>query len=205
MGLGQVRDLRRKSIKRIIELRSERLFSSLDDLLERFSLQIKEITHLIQCGALDGLGQSRAALLAQAEAIQRAGSSRQMAFSFAGEPEIPAESPAQRLKWERTILGRPVSVHPLDLLEEPPADTILLRDLPHSQGQYVTAAGVRLPGWTGGPGFFLADRDHYVTVRMAESIKTPEPWLPLLVRGRWQSDEWGSTWLQCDHLRLIQR
>jgi hypothetical protein len=30
--------------------------------------------HLIQCGALDGLGKSRVALLAEAEEINRAGS-----------------------------------------------------------------------------------------------------------------------------------
>ena len=37
------------------------------------ALQPKEIAHLIQCGALDGIGESRAAMLSEAADIQRAG------------------------------------------------------------------------------------------------------------------------------------
>ncbi len=66
MGLGQVRGLRRNSIAEIMRMRKDGPYNRLDDLLERVSLQTKEIIHLIQCGALGGLGRSRAALLAQA-------------------------------------------------------------------------------------------------------------------------------------------
>ncbi len=27
-------------------------------------------------------------------------------------------------------------------------------------------------------------------------VKSPPPWKPLLVRGRWMVDEWGVAWLQ---------
>ncbi len=54
MGLGQVRDLRRQSVKEIVR---KRPFSSLHDLLDKVDLREKEITHLIQCGALDGSGR----------------------------------------------------------------------------------------------------------------------------------------------------
>jgi hypothetical protein len=126
-----------------------------------------------------------------------------MAFSFAEEPDSPAESPGQRMRWEKAILGRPVSVHPLDLLEQRPAEAIPLRELPETQGQKVTVTGVRLPGWTGGPGFFLADQETFIIVKGDKSLKIPEPWIPLLVRGRWMSDEWGTSWLQVERLRPL--
>jgi DNA polymerase III subunit alpha len=115
MGLGRVRDLRRNAIRAILR---ERRSSSVRDLAVRVPLQEKELRHLIQCGALDGLGASRAAMLAEAGEMARAGSALQMAFAF-GAPDVPAETPAERLTWEQRILGQPVSVHPLALL--PPA------------------------------------------------------------------------------------
>ena len=66
LGLGQVRELRRESVRRIVQSRQERPFQSLRDFIERVPMQAKEVQHLIQCGALDGLGESRAALLAEA-------------------------------------------------------------------------------------------------------------------------------------------
>ena len=202
MGLGQIRDLRKSSVKAIVESRDRRPFDSLQDLVERIPLQTKELTHLIQCGALDGLSPSRAALLAEAELIGRAGSAQQMAFAFT-TAETPPESPAERMAWEQHILGFPVSLHPLDLveeLEEPLSGNTRLSSLPESRGRRVTVAGVRLPGWTGGPGFFLGDGQTYIIVKGGEKLKTPKPWQPLLIRGRWQSDEWGSAWLQVDEL-----
>jgi DNA polymerase III alpha subunit len=200
MGLGQIRDLRKSSVKAIVEARDKRPFDSLQDLVERIPLQAKELTHLIQCGALDGLGPSRAALLTEAELIGRAGSAQQMAFAFTTAETLP-ESPAERMAWEQHILGFPVSLHPLDLveeLEEPLSGNTPLSNLPESRGRRVTVAGVRLPGWTGGPGFFLGDGQTYIIVKGDEKLKTPKPWQPLLIRGRWQSDEWGSAWLQAE-------
>jgi len=65
MGLGQVRDLRQAAVRAIIAARRERPFTGLRDLLSRVALQDKEAQHLVQCGALDGLGASRAALLTE--------------------------------------------------------------------------------------------------------------------------------------------
>ncbi|MCI0395892.1 MAG: DNA polymerase III subunit alpha, partial [Chloroflexi bacterium] len=198
MGLGQVRDLRRDSIEAIMAGRRSRPFASLDDLMERVALQGREVAHLVQCGALDGLGSSRAAMLAGARTIQRAGNARQMSFAFAA-PAVPAESAAERLAWERRILGLPVSVHPLALVGRLPRVTPLSR-LPASGGRRVTVAGVRLPGWTGGPGFFLGDGQTFVVARGDKSLKAPRPWQPLRLSGRWQSDERGTEWLQVEEL-----
>jgi hypothetical protein len=142
------------------------------------------------------LGESRAHLLAEVSAIGRAGAA-QLSFGF-DRPDVKAEPPQQRLDWERSILGQPVSVHPLELAAgAAPADGARrltpLRELRGTVGRQGVIAGVRLPGWTGGPGYYLGDGDSFVLVRSAER---PEPWEPVLLRGRWQQDATGSSWFQ---------
>jgi DNA polymerase III alpha subunit len=183
LGLGQVRELRRKSIKAITQ---ERPFSSLNDLLERVALQSKEVVHLIQCGALDGLGASRAAMLLEAEEVARAGNVRQMAFDFMAPAAIPLETAGQRLTWEMHLLGVPVSVNPLQLSDLPGG--VPLRQLRHLRDQQVIVTGLRLPGWTGGRGWFLSDGDSYV---IAQGGQRPPAWQPLMLHGRYRVDEWG--------------
>jgi DNA polymerase-3 subunit alpha len=202
MGLGQVRDLRRASVKGIVAGRQEGLYSGLRDLLLRVTLQPKEVVHLIRCGALDGLGESRAALLEEAEAIQRAGSVFQLAFGFARTAVAP-EEPAQRLAWERRLLGQPVSVHPLVLVADRLPRHVPLAGLPETGGRLVMTAGVRLPGWTGGAGFFLGDEESFLVVREREGVRAPRPWEPLLVRGRWVRDEWGTEYLNAETVQPV--
>jgi DNA-directed DNA polymerase III PolC len=191
MGLAAVRDLRRNAIEQIVKARESGPYVDLRDLLRRVELQSRETTHLIQCGALDGLDGSRSDLLVQAVEIGRAGVS-QLAFAFE-HPQADAETAAQRLEWERSILGQPVSVHPLELAAGSLPALTALRQLPETGGRPVTIAGVRLPGWTGGPGYFLGDGDSFVIVR---SESRPEPWQTVLLHGRWQRDTYGSSWFQ---------
>ena len=193
LGLGQVRELRRESVRGIV---GKRPFSSLADLLERVPLHPKEINHLIRCGALDGLGESRAALLSEADEITRAGSARQMTFAFARQTAVSPESPADRLAWELELLGLPISVHPAELVQPPPgANHCPIRQLPQSRGQLVTLVGTRLPGWTGGKGFFFDDGDDYVIVQGLEKGDLPL-WEGVVVNGRYRQDEWGGGWFQ---------
>ncbi|MBX2998982.1 MAG: DNA polymerase III subunit alpha [Caldilineaceae bacterium] len=187
MGLEQIRDLRRESIRAIVRERRRRPFEDLRDLLARVDLQPKEIDHLIRCGALEGLGSSRAGLLHEAAEIRRAGSVEQLGFGFFDE--IPPESPAERIAWETRILGQPISVHPVELLDN--SAVTPLADLPRHPNRSVTVRGVRLPGWTGGKGFFLNDGRSYVIAIPAGKIAAPKPWQPITVHGRWQIDPWG--------------
>ena len=69
--------------------------------------------------------------------------------------------------------------------------------------ELLTVAGSRLPGWSGGPGFFLGDGRSFIIVRGDDGLQKPEPWLPLLLHGRWLVDEWGSGWLQIEEMRLL--
>ena len=206
MGLGQVRDLRRDSIGAIVAARRERPFAGLRDLLARVSLQTKEIAHLIRCGALDGLGDNRAALLAEAEAIGRAGSVQQMAFAFAMEAAVAPETAGQRLEWESRILGQPVSIHPIELAPRP-KNSVSLRQLsnqPTNQPQ--TIIGARLPGWTGGRGFFFGDGDSFVVVRLGKDASGRDkvkPWRALRLVGHWRQDEWESGWFEAERFSYL--
>jgi DNA polymerase-3 subunit alpha len=206
MGLGQVRDLRRSAVRAIVEERQRRPFTGLRNVLQRVELQTKEVTHLIQCGALDGLGESRAALLAEAAEIGRAGSALQMSLfgeEALGRSPVRPESVAQRLAWERRLLGYPVSGlrEPLKLVTERLPEYVSLGDLPGMEGRVVTTVGVRLPGWTGGEGFYLWDGATWAIVKGLE--KLPPSWEPLLVRGRWTVDEWGMGWLQAVEAQVV--
>ncbi|MFW6069916.1 MAG: DNA polymerase III subunit alpha [bacterium] len=192
MGLGQVRSVRRRTVAAIREAAP---FDSLRALLGAVDLREKELRHLIQCGALDGLGTSRAALLSQARALLRAGNPQQMAFDFAAPQAAEAESAAQRLAWEQRVLGLPVSVHPLEMVSHAPSDTVAIRRLPQERGDAVHALGVRLPGRPGGRGFFLDDGDSYTIVKSSRR-SLPPAWQPLLVQGRWVEDRWGGGWFQ---------
>jgi DNA polymerase III subunit alpha len=195
MGLGQVRDLRRASVRSILAARAGGPFRGVRDLLGRVTLQPKEVAHLIQCGALDGLGESRAAMLAEAKEIERAGSALQMSFGFVRR-EIAPDSAAQRLAWERRLLGQPVSVHPLQVVAARlTADRVPLRQVAAASGR-LTVAGVRLPGWTGGEGFFLGDGNDFVVVRPDAGSETPPVWVPVVVRGRRGGDGWGGMWVE---------
>lgn len=203
MGLGQVRDLRRQSAREIV---AKRPFTSLRDLLAKVPLQKKEVVHLIQCGALDGLGESRAAMLAEAQGVARAGNVRQLSFGFAMETAVEAETVAERAKWEKHLLGYPVSVRPAELIEKVPEGLVALADLPATQGRRVPILGWRLAGWTGGKGFYVADGSQFALARWgrdgAGKEKTKKAWVPMVLNGRWRVDEWGGGWFQVEDVTM---
>ena len=199
MGLGQVRDVRRETVKAIMR---ERPFHNLRDLLTRVPMQKKEITHLLQCGALDGLGDSRAALLSEVDEVMRAGNALQMGFDFGERTAVAAETLAQRFEWEMRLLSLPVSIRPLDLVaKEETADDVPIRFLHRLRNQPTTIAGYRLPGWTGDKGFFLSDGDDFVIVQMKRK-KVPL-WQPLRLQGVWREDEWGNGRFEASQLTLL--
>ncbi len=197
MGLAAVRDLRRTAIEAII---AHRPYASLRDLLARVALQRREIENLIRCGALDGLGEHRNALLAQLPRGKTAAT--QLTFDFF-IPDVEPETPAQRLAWETHILGMPMSLHPLDLVRSTlPPGLVRLGEFPHRRGKRLAAACVRLPGWTGDGGYFLADEKTYLLAIPEDEDAPPPPlWEPVIVVGRWLTDDWGRAWLAVEEVR----
>ena len=187
LGLQLIRDLRRQAVAGLVRARRAGPFADLRDLLLRVDLQPKEVTHLIQAGALDGLGPNRPAMLAEAGTMARAGSAQQMAFDFAAgyAPEAPR---AQRLAWERHLVGYPLTaLRPW--LAELAAGSVALRELPGTRGA-VTVAGARLPGWHRG-GYGLWDGESWVWAEAPEGARSPRTWEPARFTGHWETDRWG--------------
>ena len=125
-----------------------------------------------------------------------------MGFAFLAEADV-AESSSERLTWESQLLGLPVSIHPLATVARP-SGAVTIRaaiaalqaqaSLPAAdsgKGRRLTVTGVRLPGWTGGPGFFLADEQCYVQAVGAQGERPPAAWLPIELTGQCAYDEWG--------------
>lgn len=137
-GLVGVKNVGTGAVDAILAARrTEGPFASLYDLLERIDTRTvnrKVIETLIQVGAFDGLGKTRATLLANIDImIDAAGVSRENRLSgqaslFAdasdsGEASLPIQempdwSAAIRLGYERELLGFYFSGHPLDDFRE---------------------------------------------------------------------------------------
>jgi DNA polymerase-3 subunit alpha len=198
MGLDQVRDLRQDTMRKIIDERKQEVCRSVRDLAARVDFQKKELMHLIQCGGLDGLGENRATLLAEAVGIDRAGGGKQMTFSFV-TPQVSPETAQEAMTWEIRILGYPISINPLALVKDLP-EHIPLRELPEHEGRLVSTVSVRLPGWTGWEGFFLGDGDTFIVARTERGRTQPKVWQPLHVRGRWSGDGRGTFWFQVEEI-----
>lgn len=194
LGLGLIRDLRRQAVAAIVRARRDGPFTSLRDLLLRVDLQPKEITHLIQSGALDRLGANRPAMLQEARMLGQAGDARQLAFDFTSGYAPPATA-SQRLAWETRLLGYPLSAlrEALAVLGELYPEATPLESLPHSRGP-VTAIGVRLPGWHRG-GFGLWDGSDWCWAESNEDLKWPPVWEPTIFSGHWRQDRWGMGWM----------
>jgi hypothetical protein len=127
-------------------------------------------------------------------------------FPFATPDDVAPESAAERFKWESHILDMPISVHPLDLVQVPEAH-VPLRCVSQHPNRPVAVIGTRLPGWTGGKGFYFAERDHFVMVipdgRLEKEALLRQSWRPLHLRGQWQVDEWGGGWFQAESVALL--
>ncbi len=196
LGLGDVRDLRRSAIAALGQTRAAGPFTGVRNLLGRVDLQAREVTHLIQGGALEGLGASRAALLAEAASIAQAGSVQQLGFDFGAAATVP-ETLAQRWQWEKDLVGYPWAALAawLPELRTQTPGALAAGALPQRGGSLVTIVGARLPGWSR-EGAYLWDGATWWLVKWEPEIKPPPVWQPVIVRGLWQVDRWGMAWLQ---------
>ena len=102
-----------------------------------------------------------------------------------------------------TIVKRALE-EPLKSVAHHLPDHVPLRRVRETDGRSITVVGIRLPGWTGGVGFYLWDGEVCVVVRTRDSRKLPAPWQPLILRGHCVSDEWGTHWLQIQEVHYMQ-
>lgn len=127
-GLHVVKGLSCSSIAALIEQRSRRPFSDLNDLRARVRLNAPEIANLIHIGACDGLGKSRPAMLMQ---LNYAPPNPQQPplFDWLPNPtteQLPDYDRVARLKAEVDVSGIPFCMHPAILLNtrHVPADRL---------------------------------------------------------------------------------
>ena len=135
-GLSGVQNVGDAAVDAIISAREkEGPFLSLTDFLERVdtrTLNSRAVESLIRCGALDGFGHNRQELLAVLpKALSMAGARRQdresgqaSLFEESVEaetlqyPTLPDVPMAEKLHWEKEILGFYISGNPLDDYKE---------------------------------------------------------------------------------------
>lgn len=111
MGLDQVHSLTQNTQKRII---NGRPFQNLNDFLTKVDPRKAEIENLIQCGALDGFGNTKEMLN-----LVNTGSWKKNQFSlFDWQTEEATDewTLLERSKAQERILGVSVDVHPLELV-----------------------------------------------------------------------------------------
>jgi len=140
-GLAAVKNVGEAIVRAVIEERERNgPFESLATLLERVQhkdLNKKSVESLAKCGALDSLGVERKAIIDNIEAVVRFASAiRKNENSNQGglfatavsqnalklEAVTPA-TPAERLEWEKELLGLYISDHPLNQFREKLAGT----------------------------------------------------------------------------------
>ena len=202
MGLGWVHSLRQKAAQAII---AQRPFANLRDLLTRVSLQKKEVKHLIQCGALDRLGDNRKGLLRQAQGHGRGRPIQQLALPFLLDAgEASAETAQDRLNWETRILGMPLSVHPIDLIA--PASRTPIATCQPQIGRQYQLYGQRLPDWDRNS-FLLADASGLLRIHLPKtapnSLSKPKSNALVRVTVVWQQDAWQTLQAQAHAITLL--
>ncbi|MCF8095731.1 MAG: DNA polymerase III subunit alpha, partial [Desulfobacteraceae bacterium] len=134
-GLAAVKNVGESAIDSILEIRGESRFASVFDFCQRVDLRKvnkRVLESLIQCGAFDSMGHTRAALMASAEdaidygqRVQKEKSDPQMSLFGGGQQEVdtvnapviedlPEWDEKHLLELEKEAIGFYITGHPLD-------------------------------------------------------------------------------------------
>ena len=222
-GLDGIQNVGETAVESIIEARKKGgPFQSLSDFLERVDgkgFNSRAYESLIRCGALDSFGPNRSQLLAVLpEVISDVSANRADRESgqlnlFGGDdmkktvtyPDLPDMSNADKIDWERKLLGFYVSGHPLDSYKKQMARCTPIYHLEAEgasyDGKMVTIGGTitRIKGTVtkkGAPMGYVTLEDYdgeMETVVFPSTWETARPFLkedlPVCIRGRVQSNE----------------
>jgi error-prone DNA polymerase len=227
VGWLSVKGLGADTQQRIVTQRRHRLFSSLQDFLQRVRPAEDEARALINCGALDALnpGGNRAALLwglacwLKSKRPQARTSSLFMRSAAAGDcqpPRLPAEDERERLRREFSVLGFLCDRHPMALFapQLQKRRTVKAVDLPRFLGRQVRLAGWLITGKvvstkTGDPMEFLTFEDE---TGIVETTFFPQAYRrfchiidhnrPYLLTGKVEAD-WGAITLTVEKVEKI--
>lgn len=140
MGLGQVRELTQRTMKRILR---ERPFRSFEDFLARADPRPVEAVNLVRAGALESLGRTPRLL----ERLKRGGwqGGQLPLFAFEGEGEEADWTLAEKVAAQEEVLGASVSAHRLELYTRQIREAGALTSLEAAArvGRQVLVAGMR--------------------------------------------------------------
>ncbi len=222
-GLDGIQNVGENAVESIISARKKGgPFKSLSDFLERVDgkgLNSRAYESLIRCGALDSFGPNRSQLLAVLPEVMsdvsanRADRESGQLNLFGGDemkktvtyPDLPDMPSADKIDWERKLLGFYVSGHPLDSYKKQMARCTPIYHLEAEgasyDGKMVTIGGTitRIKGTVtkkGAPMGYVTLEDYdgeIETVVFPSTWETARPFLkedlPVCIRGRVQSNE----------------
>ena len=222
-GLDGIQNVGENAVESIISARKKAgPFKSLSDFLERVDgkgLNSRAYESLIRCGALDSFGPNRSQLLAVLPEVMsdvsanRADRESGQLNLFGGDemkktvtyPDLPDMPSADKIDWERKLLGFYVSGHPLDSYKKQMARCTPIYHLEAEgasyDGKMVTIGGTitRIKGTVtkkGAPMGYVTLEDYdgeIETVVFPSTWETARPFLkedlPVCIRGRVQSNE----------------
>lgn len=218
MGLNQVRELSRRTQKRIQQARP---FTSLSDFLQRVDPRPREAENLVKAGALAGFGPEHELLPRVRKSGSMGGSPHQLEL-FNLAPEIIPEDPwsaAVRAAAQEEVLGLCVDHHPLELVHAQlvAAGVISTLEAAAHQGDAVRIAGVpqtwrRAKTFTGEDGYLLILEDLVGSVFVVldrglfrRSRRMLNLRKPLVIAGEMQSDTInGEPVLQANRVWLVE-
>ena len=128
--IWKVKDLTEVTLIRINEEKRRLPFSSLRDFCLRSAASATEVENLIRVGAFDTFGDARPEQVWQARQVSQWPREGAQGILFRSDsplelPDVALSEPSalDRLKSEMSLLGFPVSGHPLDLYPEAPVGT----------------------------------------------------------------------------------
>ncbi len=152
IGLMQVRGLSRNTIDRIIKIRNEEMFKSINGFLARVVPDLSEAETLIHCGALDDLGLSRPSMFVEALLWHRRNPPDRTQVSLPLEierqalPEFSDPTEADKLLAEIDVLELTATAHPMALYgitnEHWPNGFTRAKDMAKARRSLVTMLGI---------------------------------------------------------------
>jgi error-prone DNA polymerase len=154
IGLEYVQSLGEPGAKAVIEERERRgAFTSVRDLAERLELDHDRLEALVASGACDAFGERRQLLWELGLAFRpasvpgSAGEARQLTLSLdptAATPDLPAQTPWERMLADYRLTSLSIETHPLALLRPRlPEEVVASRDLrDRPNASLITVAGL---------------------------------------------------------------
>jgi len=172
MGLRSVKGLSKSQCERILEIRAERPFVSVEDLVDRTGLNESAVSRLAEAGALAGLERNRRSALWQVRGAARSARPALALTASEGPPRFAELDGFQTIGWDYRTTGHSPRGHPLSPLR----DELRARRLPDAtsvatmpDGRRVRYAGLVIcrqrPGTASGVVFMtLEDETGFVNV-----------------------------------------